>query len=306
MEIKKIALDTDVLLELSKWTDKTFDDEGLIHKMVEMYNCVLPSRVNALSLEGKDVKLFEDSWLSHITRLPNTNNRIYPNLNDIINLYKAIVAGEVLAFRLPTVEKEFENDEVDKAFVEKYIPAIRIAPDDAPKFFFERDTLAREYIKDKAMPGNDVKTFESYIPHRVRKMAEASLVGIPFIVKRADHYIDVNEGDFVRANAIRNVNIKMGLYQLANSGYTTAVWPTKLHSFMGSIYNVSKGDTRKRSFYFVDSNLRGKDYVPTDKMDDLPQVTKQFRPIDEAGKEYGDFPYVSKNIEDEYSVGRMN
>lgn len=304
----EMAVDTEILMALSKWHNaEKFDSDNILHDMYSQYGKIFPSKVKAKVGDGERPKILEDAWLNNVIRTPISGNKVYAHLNDLISLYNEIVAGNVNVYMTPTVESEVKRIDIDKSFIEQYVPAIKFDKDefDVQKFMFERNLIAQQYIKKGAIEEkfrNEIQ--EGYIGHRARKMAEASRCGLNFIVKRDDLYLHKEDGDFARARQIREINESLNLNFATNASWRSSVAPYSLRSFMGALY-MSRETGVEKSFYFVDPSVkRGADvmYFQDGRMDDLKIVREQYRPIDEPAVGYEDYPYVNQDDFKEWGV----
>lgn len=304
----EIAVDTEILLALSKWHNKEeFDKDNLLHDLYDQYGKLLPSKVKAGIGDGERPKLLEDAWLNNISRTPVTGNKMFTHLNDLIILYNEIVAGNIKVYMMPTVENEVKNLDVNKNFIEQYVSAVQFFKDeyDVQKFMFERNLIAQQYAEKGAIEEKFRKgVHEGYISHRARKMAEASRCGLNFIVKRDDIYVHREDGDFARAQQIRQINQNLNLNFVTNSLRRSSAIPQTLRSFIGSLY-MSRETKNEKSFYLTNPNVKGHAeamYFPDGKMDDLKIVKDQYRPIDEPAEGYENYPYVDENDFCEHGV----
>lgn len=298
-----VALDTEILLALSKWHDQKFDEDGIIHSIAKFNGSIYPSYVKRMIMQNglKNPKIFDDSWLNTLIKVEREGeepNRIYPNLNNIIWLYNMIKSGEIKAYRLPTVAHEFDKCDIDRSFVYEYIPVLQVEIEDRPKFSFERNYIAQQYVEAGAIDKTKLPASSSdYVPRRARKIAEASRVGLYLMVKREDFYIHNAPGDYLRRTTIQDINRECNLYFEHNTGAMLPTSPISFTSFIKCLKRDHK-DACQKAFYGKRPSIENNTYIPDGKMDNLTEIRAMYRPIVEDGEDM--YPSVSPNIEDEY------
>ena len=282
--MKHIALDYEILLALSKWHERDFDKNGIIHELVEKCGTPYPSVVRKKTKNCEYPEIMKDSWLSVIVRRQNSGDKIYTNLDNIIRLYTLIKYNKVTAWILPTVTKQFKRNPISKDFVNTYCKKIVFKQEDWEKFVKERTILAKSYIESGAIEKDGyIESEGDYIPQVARKIAEASRIGLYLVVKREDKYLHkFSQGDYLRASTVVDCNKNYDLLFLSNCQKYLSVSPITLATFV-QCENGQKNYRNPKSYCTLEINVDENGvYVPDGKMDNVDDIKLTERDINFA------------------------
>lgn len=276
-----VALDYEIVLALSKWHERDFDKNGIIHELVNKFGTPYPSRVKELTQNGEMPEILKDHWLGTIVRRQSNGDRIYTNLDNIIRLYNLIVEGKVNAWILPTVSKEFKVNPISKKFAYKYCKKVFFTDNDWEKFSKERAILANSYLETGAIdkPTCTIQA-EDYLPHSARKMAEASRLGMFLIVKRTDKYMHkFSDEDYLRSSMIIDCNNMYNLRFLVNNGKYLTTSPITLATFV-QCQNMQKNYNNQKAYCTMEVSIDDNNmYVPDGRMDKVKNTILPERDI---------------------------
>lgn len=249
----KIAVDSNIIIALSKYMDPKFDPDNEIHNAVKKGSAHL-----TMLYKDKPFKelppLLQDNYLGKLERGID-NNYYFARLTNISKLAYSLKKGTIEICATPLVFLE-TNKSATLAFYNKYCTILTVADNDAIEFFRKRDILAEAYTKGRAMDQIlNGKTMETQPSNDAYIMAEASMFGLDLVTANEKHFVHVNvhNKDYKLSNRIQTINEEFGLCFKSNiKGKVFIPTSRPVDSMVSKVTKYVK-DPEYKSLFFANS-----------------------------------------------------
>lgn len=252
----KIAADSNIIIDLSKFMDPKFDPNNTVHELIK-------SGSDKLTATFKNIPkkflppLLQDNYLGELI-LSNDGNWHYQRLMNISKLAYSLERKSIELCITPLVVLETYKTKT-ASFIDTYCTKLKVSEKFAPEFYNLRGELAAEYTSgggmEQVLDGRRLKmqpSNDAYI------MAEASLFGLNLITANERHFIhdDIYKQDYNKANKINNINKENGLVYISNhEGRPFIPGPMTLSSTVSRIKKYIKDENFAGMIYATNSNI---------------------------------------------------
>ena len=252
-----VAIDANLFVYLEKLANPRFDPNN------EVKNAMATSSLHPANYANKRRKelppLLQDKYLGIIDVIEKSDGKtikMYSKLLDIFHIYQLIMGGKIHPYLTPTAYREVKYVYAN-SYMRKFCTVVTVPNEKFDDYKEKRNDLAKEYVDQGAMKGRWVAYEDKYLPDNDAViMAESAIFGLILITANIKDFIDNVrlEGEYDRADLIRDINFTMGYIFKDNSGNNTSSQPFSPASFYSRLKNWLRGRKDKDKTIWLQSD----------------------------------------------------